>query len=443
MAIYALTAVLCRADKMIKGNEMIIGYSREGCNLNCNECKIILADKQNELVQWDKALQILKRESASNNRPCLVIPTLKVLGFSYQSLAKSLQEIEIIDADIIVKDRRKGIKDLLFADVSAIARSYSGSHISRGYKERRGRQKGWHSRAVFGYKVVDNQFVPNPAEWEIAKDIISIYKKERQFRTTITIINQKYPGKEWTVSALRRWVNYPALRGHTEHRVPGEKAVINYSTHAALIAEEEGKEIERMLEQSRSRWKGNAHKADEPYPLKGKVVCGVCGSNCYRSTGGTNDLMRCRKRDESKELCDNSKSTGLDLCEDAVIKLLTKRSSEITDIYIEGISEKSPVVDSLEKQIADLEDFIQEHGEVICILGAIASLKFDLQNEQNRVQVKLAANKESYKMMLEPNAKQYDYWAGMTECDRIIVYNRLVEKVVVQMGEVVKVLLSI
>ena len=59
------------------------------------------------------------------------------------------------------------------------------------------------------------------------------------------------------------------------------------------------------------------------YPLAGQIVCGVCGSKCYRyAARNKRETLRCRKRDEGKQFCSNEKSTPLQDIEQVVIQKL-------------------------------------------------------------------------------------------------------------------------
>jgi len=441
------------------GGYMLIGYYRsffgEDRNfydeLKNQNCDVILADRENELFEWKKVLRLLKK--SEEGEPTLIIPSIKVLGFSIQSLSDNLVELLRIPNKIIVLDRKKGIQNLAFTEVSEIASGYMGSSIARAQDRNRKQYRGWVTKPPYGYKVVDRELAPNEDEWDIARDIIQIYRSDRTFRGTIAKINAKYPidkyphAREWSTTTLRVWLAYPSLRGHTRHKSKSGSESIRFNTHQALLSLEESADIDDLIKESKRKWNQNAKKADIEYPLKGLIFCGACGSACYRSTS-SDESMRCRRRDENTALCPNKKSTPFKLIENAVIDLIREKVPGFVDFYVAAtqkpISEDdNEDIKNFKNQIAGLRLLQHQYGDRNNILkDAIAQLDFEVQNERQKVLVSLGTQRELMTFLGSPSARSAQFWRNLPAEEKKTAFDALVEKVIIQDGGVKEVVLK-
>ena len=166
--------------------------------------------------------------------------------------------------------------------------------LSQGVAYARAVSKGWrrvhHRRArrnkhptnqkLFGFRYDDGDRVLDEAAVPFAREAVDMFLKNKLLSPVVRWLQSHCPGLN-SPSALRRWLQNPALKGETY--ACGE--VIN---HPALLSPEEWEEIQGVLKQNRGR--RVPRKGYLPIPFFCK-----CGGRMVAERHDTRVYIRCRR----------------------------------------------------------------------------------------------------------------------------------------------------
>ena len=314
------------------------------------------------------------------------------------------------------------------------------------------REQGKTFKAAFGYRrtekgnlVMDETLHPSGlTSWQIAQKSVDVYLETGILRRTVVIIWERYQVK-WSVPGFRDWLRNLQLRGHTVYNSwhnPNhpEKWDIRYNTHTALISEDIWQQIEFLLKRGRAMWGIKASSSTAMnYPLAGQIVCGVCGSKCYRyAARNKREILRCRKRDEGKQFCSNAKSTPLQDIEQVVIQKLIERAEEVARLISQPQEiHDYPKLQELRQQLVGL----QALGSNPAILAAVEEVRSQIKSEEVNFYQTRTYQDNLFKLL--QTYSDPDYFQAETNENKTILYRQLVDRVIVQDGTVTEVKLNI
>lgn len=450
---------------------MIVGYARVS--------KYIQADDSNALEQQvnrlkqagasevlvdigsgrnDSRKQFLMLENLirSGRVTELVATRVDRLGRSVTTIQRTLKllqennvKLRILDAPIDATNSFGWFALSQMADLAEFESRLLSERITHGMNYFRQQGKA-NSKVPFGYKRVDEKFVPNMdmhpcglTYWEIADKSIEIFFECRSLRESIAVIWEKYQIK-WSVAGFRDWMLNPALLGHVvyglwHNRRNPDQWDVRRDMHDPLLSEERYQAVLNKLKAGRQKWGRNVNSSTiGNYPLAGLVKCAVCGGNCYRYYSKKNKIesMRCRKRDEGMHLCSNSKSARLATLEEHVIDALLARKQRLVELAQKPEELKEPPeLIKLREQLAGLLAL----GSNEAINVAIDQLKIQIyQAEQQLHYPRIFTNTEVLDSLCDAN-----YFLALPPDKRMELYSQLVERVVVNMGKVEQIILKI
>jgi DNA invertase Pin-like site-specific DNA recombinase len=237
---------------------------------------------------------------------------------------------------------------------------------------------------------------------------------------------------------IQQWLQNPVFQGHTAYqkfkknggvKTPDEWD-IRRNTHPAhcLISEEEAKEIQAILAANRKLF----GQPDATFYLTGHIFCQTCKSKCgLKRAGGGHAYYGCQ---HSATVCRNRKCVRIINIEEAIINKLVQRAREIHQLPQEAM--KSSKLVELERQYEALD---QISGSDFTSVLKEAKTKLLKEIEIERSQTDDSATQ----MLCHPTAQKINFWYSLTQEEREIFYNQLLERVVLLDGEVTEVLLKV
>jgi DNA invertase Pin-like site-specific DNA recombinase len=286
---------------------------------------------------------------------------------------------------------------------------------------------------------------------DIARDIFDYFFKVRDITTLIRYISDKYclhqdeetpfvEVKDFPISrsGIKRWLNNPVFQGHTAYlkfeengsAKPPEKWDIRYDTHPdeRLISDEEADEVKNILAAASKKF-GNPKAR---FYLTGLVVCEKCGHRCSLKTGGQYSYYGCAYL---AIICDSGSFTKLRDVEKAIIGELVKAAQKLYQ-GDEYPSEALPEVLKIRKKIEAIKS-IEGYQFTSELKKAVIDLEKQEQNLMNHPEL-------LPKQLLQiPETRQINFWYTLTQEERKIFYERLVNRVSIVDGKVVSVDLKI
>lgn len=366
--------------------------------------------------------------------------------------------------------------------IALVSRSYSaglGKKVQRGHRRHRERELAY--AKIFGYQVVNNKYCfdctpflclqdgkQELSKFDIAKDIIAIFKDARSLRKAVATINLKYGlltftqgrGKgnwnssnlerfSFSVTGLQNWLNNPILRGHTayrrkdkQHRSNQHHWDIKYDTHSdRLITDLEYKEICDIFDWN-AKHHGFKKASTEIYVFSGLLNCGECG-RAHRSTFAVNrdgtrrHYYQCQNY--SVKGCSQKSLIREDQIEAVVIPKLIEAANQLADFAeIKPEFVENPELRQLRSQLAGLESLpfnlaIESAKENI--KAQISSLEHASVQAQT-IDIGLRAE------LIEVFSDRGFFEALLPE-DRKALYRHFVERIIVRDRRVMDVVLRI
>jgi site-specific DNA recombinase len=351
--------------------------------------------------------------------------------------------------------------------------------VRHGWKHLRTRKVAMNP--PFGYTKVNNQHQLDYAPFlcllatqeektkaAIARELVETFLEKRTLRMVLRTMNEKY-GIQWFAQAgkggrvaqalfrfspggLGNWLTNPVLQGHVCYlRKQGGKKCdrsewhIHYNTHPEhrIISDEEACQIDEILEHNR-RVKGFGSTALK-YPLSGLIFCGECRSACYSCAGnrgktpGYNYYFQCKNW--RPRACGQKRVIRMEVCEKAVIDQLVARSEAIASAANVAPEQSEPLaLKELRSQLAQLQAIPSPNQ-------AIISARNDLQRQISSFQVDMKLESEAKSAnqeLLLAVFQDSSFWdTYLTPQQKQDIYRKLVDRVVVLNGQVVKVLLKV
>jgi DNA invertase Pin-like site-specific DNA recombinase len=412
----------------------------------------------------------------------------------YLQLKRLLQEhdvqLHLLDQGTVDFESASG---LLNADMNAIFAVHEcrmlRERVQKGHEYRRKKTEAW-SRQPFGYTSANQRYVlnnrsivcliaerpknyldlsfeadlsqlPGISKSQIAREAIEQFLVERKTRGVLRGLYEKYgvPRKSYTnlVTSdelllwgagdnLKDWLKNPVLRGHTaylKYRKTGRKKPeseweIHPDTHVdqRLMSDEEYDEILSILA-SISK-KVGAFSAT--FYLTGLVYCQECGHRCVLKRDH-HGYYGCRN---SGIGCSNKKNVRVEKLDEAVIRSLFERANSCLDASKGCDQDGAEPQDILEikKQLEGIENLLE-----ISPNPALQQARYDLlkqiEQKTNPDRTLTFDQATAEDLIQHPQARDLAFWYTLTEDERNIVYEKLVDRITIQNGQATAVKLRV
>jgi len=236
---------------------------------------------------------------------------------------------------------------------------------------------------------------------------------------------------------IKQWLQNPVFQGHTAYQKykknggvkTHDEWDIRRDTHPIhrLITEEEAIEIQAILAANSKRF----GQVDATFYLTGHIFCQTCKSKCGLKRGGGYAYYGCQ---HSSTVCSNRKVVRIVKIEQSIINKLVQRAWEINHLP-QGVMKSSKLVE-LEGQYEDL-DKIPGSDFHSALLEAKKKLLQEIEIERSQT------NDIATQMLYHPISQKINFWYSLTQEEREIFYNQLLDRVVLLDGEVTEVLLKV
>ncbi len=352
--------------------------------------------------------------------------------------------------------------------------------INKGFEYRRSRNVAW-TRPPWGYIIMNDKYElnqePLPCCWlihrpdnylaladepdnseqliwlsraKIARELFDYFLQVRKPTKLLNYVQENYglqknqdlivPGLEKFPTSRRgiqQWLQNPVFQGHTAYqkskangsvKAPDEWD-IRRDTHPEhrLISEEEAREIQAIFAANSKQF----GQLNATFYLTGHIFCQTCKSKCGLKRGGGYAYYGCQ---HSATVCRNRKVVRIVKIEQAIINKLVQRAGEIHQLSREAL--KSSKLVELEIQYESLDKI---PGSDFTPVLKEAKEKLLKQIEIERSQT----NDIATQMLCHPMSRKINFWYSLTQEEREIFYNHLLERVVISDGEVAEVVLKV
>ncbi len=236
---------------------------------------------------------------------------------------------------------------------------------------------------------------------------------------------------------IKQWLQNPVFQGHTAYqkykknggvKTPDEWD-IRRDTHPEhrLITEEEAQEIKAILAANSKQF----GQLDATFFLTGHIFCKTCKSRCGLKRGGGYAYYGCQ---HSATVCSNRKVVRIVRIEQAIINKLVQRAWEIHQLP-KGSLKSSKLLD-LEIQYESLDKIPgSDFNPVLKEAKEKLLKKIEIERSQT--------NDIATQMLCHPTSQKINFWYSLTQEEREIFYNQLLERVVISDGDVAEVVLKV
>lgn len=274
----------------------------------------------------------------------------------------------------------------------------------------------------------------------------------------------------WTHKGLRNWLFNPVLRGHTSYgtraalglddcgrrkfgaTLPQDQWDIRRDTHpdSALLTEADYVNFKAIVEINGRARPNTRHwiaGGNLRYAISGLVYCGECGGKCgangtKKHKGIIHSYYKCRNAMTHKS-CPQTQTVRNDRIEAAIITAITSAATELERLANIGpetsITLPSPELVKLRDQLAGLMALSQSP----IITGAIDEIRLQI----NRLEFAEKCDVTDAQKIKEDLVESFldkEFWDfALTETQsKTKLFNQFVNRVVIQDGAIVKVLLN-
>ena len=417
----------------------------------------IESGKSDKRSQFNKLIEFCKRGEVTE----IIITRIDRLSRSVISIHKHMSLFEDLGVKLTILDAP--IDDISspfgwfsIAQMGQLAEFESrllSSRIRHGIDYFREQKKAAPS-PPFGYARINEKYAPDfsinersgLSHWDVALDLIAYFlSPNTTCRGTINYSLERF-GKRWTQPGFRYYLLNPTLRGNTVYNVRGnqnnpERWIIHENTHMPLISQETFEKIEQRFEDNRHRYSfGNNKKGVRLLPLQGQLICGCCGYKLFIKKSGKylTYRVRCKQRDTlGEKFCSNKIATHLPKIMAAVDQELIQRAEPIANLTKKAIpkqKEPSPEIVKLNSQLQTLKTLPKT--EIIDI--AIKQTILEIQRIEQAEAVDAIANKNSLELITTTLCNA-EYWDSLPDIEKITIYKKLIDKVVVLNGEIIEI----
>jgi len=334
-------------------------------------------------------------------------------------------------------------EDFLITTIKAAAAQHYSLNLSRevkkNYASKRSKGKPICNRVSWPYRHgPGGDLEPNPAAWPIARELMERLLAGEACNTALVWLRNTH-GIEKSRSWIKKWIHSPVVRGHLEYTEGGltyaekmakakKPKVMVYNTHPALISEAEYQQLAAAAALRRQLWGKN--KGCHIYAVPSVVWCA-----CGRKAGPILDPCNVRRWKCRDLHCPHyTPSTKEAVIEAAIQEAILEAAEAIAaDLLAPGTTD--PRIATLEAEAAGLRPFAGRAGiaaEIEAIEREVAQLKAAQGNQ--------AAGDAELREAIQ--AMALVDWEGLSQEERRAIYGALVERVTVEGGEVVGVVIK-
>jgi DNA invertase Pin-like site-specific DNA recombinase len=387
----------------------------------------------------------------------------------------------------------------LSADLQAVFAAYERrqlrERIKRGHEYRRSRKVAW-TRAPWGYFIQDDKYVldkrpvicllaerpenylelydrPNfsppiagISKAEIAREAIDYFLKIRKPRQVLGFLYEKYGVERkrdtnlvlspellfWSAAQnfADDWLTNPILRGHTSYcktnisskgptKKKPEEWQLHLNTHPndRLITDEEFVELQ-TIRQFNAKKQANPGKTCY---LTGLVICDRCGYKCVLKRSPEYQYYGCR---QSGIGCHNRSCIRLEKIDQAIISQLFLKATSL-----ESAQEQQEISFQCPPEVIKLREQLEGVGKLLEITPTAALQQARTELLKQIEEKSAPEGVESFVMatakeiISHPQSKKLTFWYTLTQDERDILYEKLIERVKVDEGKVISVELKI
>ena len=417
----------------------------------------IESGKSDRRSQFNKMLELCKCGEITE----IVVTRIDRLSRSVISIHKAMTLLEDLGVKLTILDAP--IDDISspfgwfsMAQMGQLAEFESrllSSRIRHGLDYFR-EQKKAAPRPPFGYARINEKYAPDLAineksgmsNWDVALDLVNHFlAPDTTTRGAINYSLDRFE-KKWTQAGFRYYLLNPTLRGHTVYNVRNnqnnpERWVIHEDTHTPLISPETFKKIEQRFEENRHKYAfGNNKKDVKPLPLQGQLICGCCGYKLFIKKSGKylTYRVRCKKRDTlGEKFCSNKIAIHLSKVVETVDQELIQRSDEIAKLAKKAAAknkEPSPEIAKLNSQLQALKNLPK--SEILD--AAIKQTQQEIKRIEQGEEVSEIISQHRRELVTKTLANA-DYWDSLPESEKITIYQKLVDQIVILNGEILEI----
>lgn len=389
----------------------------------------------------------------------------------------------------------------LSADLQALfaihERRQLRERVQRGHEYRRSKEVAW-TRAPWAYFIENDKYVldkrpvicllaerpenylelydlsnistpiPGISKAEIAREAIDYFLKIRKPRQVLVFLYEKYGVERkpddnlvlshellfWSApqNFADDWLSNPILRGHTAYcktnkssdnkratQKKPEEWQLHLDTHPKerLITDEEFVELQ-SIRQFNAKKQANPGKTCY---LTGLVICNRCGYKCVLKSSPNSKYYGCRQSGIS---CQNRSCIRLEKIDQAIISqlFLKATSLESAQEQQEVPFQCPPEVIKLREQLEGVKKLL-EITPTAALQQARTELLKQIEEKSAPKGVESFVMTTAKEIISHPQAKKLTFWYTLTQDERDIVYEKLIERVKVDEGKVISVELKI
>ncbi|WP_416670426.1 recombinase family protein [Egbenema bharatensis] len=262
-------------------------------------------------------------------------------------------------------------------------------------------------------------------------------RQKRRKRTNLVLSNELL---FWSSGhSFVEWVQNPVLRGHTAyckyHKQGGQKPSheweIHYDTHPdqGLLTDDVFVEIQLLL-------KNNERKVGTPgskFHLTGLVFCDRCGHKMVLKRSAEYRYYGCRN---SSIGCAERKCIRVEKIDEAVVQCFFQYAKQLAQESKATSPQESAELVNLRQQLQVLDQALtQGMGD------ALKRARYELVQEIERLEVQselfLLESATAHEIMNHPQARDLSFWHTRTYQERELLYEKLLNRILVRDGKVV------
>jgi len=466
----------------------------------------ILSGRKDDRPQLERVLELIRTNQIDEFIVTRIDRMGRSVGKLHEIILLCLEKnvnLRILDQNLNLRTPEGKLMAALLSGVAEWEVNLLSQRIRHGLNYRMDQKKAPGSYP-FGFQVIEGQYLPDDRpflcllsdrpnnygqlakepDWsilpsltrhQIGQDAVEMVFAERRSSRTLKVLYDKYGVSKtsakkngtdgilnWSRSSFRNWLKNPVLRGHTLYRgriVVGSKGkviknpdgpTVIRDTHPEhrLLTENQFAEIELILESNRRigtiEFAKPAAEVNDylPYSYQvGSVFCAECGSRCISKHGGSVQrycYYACRHAGVG---CSSHKSIRKDLIEDALIQELVKRSMTV------GQEPEQPDEIAPQKtcRLKELQEQLDKLEKVPGFLEGVEQEKIKIQQQIEEILNPPPLNQSigrSAREILAAGSNLAD-WYTLSNREKVEVYSKLLNKVLIRKGQVELVLLKI
>lgn len=271
----------------------------------------------------------------------------------------------------------------------------------------------------------------------------NLNKKERKVKKVDLTTSEEL--LFWTSGqGLIDWIKNPVLRGHTAYnkyhpktkrRLPPDEWDIRENTHPAyrLLSEDQYAEITANLAARRRK----VAVPNSTFYLTGLVYCDMCGYPMVLKRSPKYAYYGCR---HAAVDCPNRKNIRLERLEESLLNRLFERALALEDTPIPGPEQAAPPpdVEVLKGQLDELEESLARRPN--------ESLKQARHEMIRELEGLLAVEKQvdwfkatGEQIIRHSHTRKLAFWYTLSQEDRDVIYEKLIDRILVRDGDVVNI----